>query len=327
MTDTWRPNATLQALRSRAQLLQQIRQWFASQNILEVETPQLSQGSTTDPHIESFIATPSNHADSQRYLRTSAEFHMKRLLASGSGDIYELGKVFRVDESGRYHNPEFTMLEWYRVGLTHQQLIDNVEHLLRSLHSGNKGEFPGLTRITYRELWQSVCDIDIAHASTTELKASLKRKGCDVPESIADDIDSLLDLGMSLVICHQLTADCYTCITDYPASQASLARIERHDDFAVACRFEFYYGSLELANGYHELTDATEQRQRFEADNKTRRERGLPAMAVDESLLAAMHAGLPDCAGVAIGVDRLLMILMPEVDHLQQLIAFNWERA
>jgi lysyl-tRNA synthetase class 2 len=148
-----------------------------------------------------------------------------------------------------------------------------------------------------------------------------------VPESIADDIDSLLDLGMSLVICHQLTADCYTCITDYPASQASLARIERHDDFAVACRFEFYYGSLELANGYHELTDATEQRQRFEADNNTRRERGLPAMAVDESLLAAMHAGLPDCAGVAIGVDRLLMILMPEVDHLQQLIAFNWERA
>lgn len=330
MTDTWRPNATLQALHSRAQLLQQIRQWFASQSILEVETPQLSQGASTDPHIESFAATPCNQPDSiaqQRYLRTSAEFHMKRLLASGSGDIYELGKVFRVDESGRYHNPEFTMLEWYRVGFTHHQLIDDVEHLLRSLHNGNEEEFPGLTRTTYRELWQSVCNIDIAHASCAELKVCLQHNGCDVPESIADNFDSLLDLGMSLVICHQLAANGYTCITDYPASQASLARIEQHDDFAVACRFEFYYGSLELANGYHELTDATEQRQRFEADNKTRAEQGLPIMAVDESLLAAMHNGLPDCAGVAIGVDRLLMILMPEIDHLQQLIAFNWERA
>ena len=133
MTDTWRPNATLQALRSRAQLLQQIRQWFASQNILEVETPQLSQGSTTDPHIESFIATPSNHASSQRYLRTSAEFHMKRLLASGSGDIYELGKVFRVDESGRYHNPEFTMLEFYQAYADYNDLMNLTEDMLRFL--------------------------------------------------------------------------------------------------------------------------------------------------------------------------------------------------
>ena len=350
----WQPSANLTVLRQRALLLQHIRQWFNDQGVLEVETPQISAGATTDPHIDSFAVSASDDIGPDiapdigpyisagtgagltrnnqpvRHLRTSAEFHMKRLLASGSGDIYELGKVFRVDESGRYHNPEFTMLEWYRVGLNHHQLIDDVENLLKHLHTlqaDNTG-YPGLERISYRNLWKTHCNIDIANASCAELKACLEAAGCDVPDSIADDFDTLLDLGMSSFICDQLPADKYTCIVDYPASQASLARIDYSDsNFAVACRFEFYFGSVELANGYHELTDAAEQRKRFEADNAERQASGKPVMPIDQAFLKSLEAGLPDCAGVAIGIDRLLMILLPQVNSLSQVVAFNWDHA
>lgn len=330
-------------LRQRATLLRNIRQWFADQNMLEVETPQISAGATTDPHIDSFVVTPSTafnatasaaaiattNSSQQRNLRTSAEFHMKRLLAAGSGDIYELGKVFRVDESGRHHNPEFTMLEWYRVGLNHYQLIDDVEALLKSLHEhGLTGQYPGLTTISYRDLWKIHCNIDIANASLAELRSALETAGCDVPDSIADDFDTLLDLGMSVCICHQLSKDRYTCIVDYPASQASLARVDNSDsNFPVACRFEFYFGSVELANGYHELTDASEQRRRFESDNVERQASGKSVMPIDEAFLLSLDAGLPDCAGVAIGVDRLLMILQPEVKSLHQVLSFQWNQA
>ena len=256
---------------------------------------------------------------------------MKRLLASGCGDIYELGKVFRVDESGRHHNPEFTMLEWYRVGLNHHQLINDVEALLKSLHDSEPVQsrgYPGLTKISYRDLWKTCCEVDIAHASCTEIKQSLENAGCEVPASVADDFDTLLDLGMSSYICHQLSADQYTCIVDYPASQASLARIDYSDSsFPVACRFEFYFGSVELANGYHELTDSAEQRQRFEADNTERQANGKAVMPIDEAFLSSLDAGLPDCAGVAIGVDRLLMILLPDVESLHQVLAFPWHQA
>ena len=190
----WQPSANLTVLRQRAGLLQLIRQWFNDQGVLEVETPQISAGATTDPHIDSFAVCTSNEVGTDagtgvtrnnqpaRHLRTSAEFHMKRLLASGSGDIYELGKVFRVDESGRYHNPEFTMLEWYRVGLNHHQLIDDVENLLKHLHTlqaDNTG-YPGLERISYRNLWKTHCNVDIANASCAELKACLEAAGCDL---------------------------------------------------------------------------------------------------------------------------------------------------
>lgn len=334
----WQPSADLHLLRQRASLLHHIRHWFAGQDVLEVETPQISAGATTDPHIDSFVVASSTASGSavrqtnpQRCLRTSAEFHMKRLLASGSGDIYEMGKVFRVDESGRHHNPEFTMLEWYRVGLSHHQLIDDVEAFLKSLHESGSSctsGYPGLTTISYRDLWKSHCDIDIAHASCAELTSCLERLGCDVPDLIADEFDSLLDLGMSVYICHQLATDRYTCIVDYPASQASLARIDDSDSsFPVACRFEFYFGPLELANGYHELTDAAEQRQRFAADNAERQAAGKPVMTIDEAFLLSLEAGLPDCAGVAIGIDRLLMILLPDVKSLQQVLTFHWSQA
>lgn len=334
-SNEWQPSARITLLRQRATMLQHIRQWFSSQDVMEVETPQVSSGATTDPHIDSFVVTPSTagiantNLSQQRCLRTSAEFHMKRLLAAGSGDIYELGKVFRVDESGRHHNPEFTMLEWYRVGLDHHQLIDDVEALLKSLYEHNPAHsYPGLTIITYRDLWQTHCKLDLANASCAALTSALEAVGCDVPDSIVDDFDTLLDLGMSSYICHRLAADQYTCIVDYPASQASLARIDNSDsNFPVACRFEFYFGSVELANGYHELTNAAEQRQRFESDNAERQAVGKPVMPIDEAFLSSLEAGLPDCAGVAIGIDRLLMILLPEVRSLDQVLTFSWGQA
>lgn len=317
----WQPTASIEILKRRAAIVRQIREWFYRHNILEVETPQLVSGATTDPHIDSFQV----HGSAPRCLRTSAEFHQKRLLAAGSGDIYELGKVFRVDESGRYHNPEFTMLEWYRVGIDHHALIDETEGLLKQLHSQN---FPGVERISYRDLWIKQAGFDIAERDTKRLCSFIDASGCEVPTVIQHDYDALLDLGMATAIAESLGKDTYTCIYNYPASQASLAKIDSSDsDYAFACRFEFYYGSVELANGYHELTNGAEQKARFDADNQQRIANEKPVMPVDRHLVAALNSGMPDCAGVAIGLDRLMMVLIPEVTKLNQSLSFDWLRA
>ncbi len=320
-TADWRPNASIEVLKRRAAFVRQVREWFFLHNILEVETPQLITGATTDPHIDSFQV----QGEASRCLRTSAEFHQKRLLAAGSGDIYELGKVFRVDESGRYHNPEFTMLEWYRIGIDHHTLIDEAAALLKYLHAQ---DFPGIERISYRDLWSNRAAIDIAERDAAKLVRFIEASGCEVPAVIQQDYDSLLDLGMSTVIAESLNRDSYTCIYNYPASQASLAKIDStNSDYAFACRFEIYYGSVELANGYHELTDGAEQKARFDADNQQRALNNKPAMAVDKHLIAALNSGMPDCAGVAIGLDRLMMVLMPEVARLNHSLSFDWHRA
>lgn len=317
----WQPSATLELLTRRAQLVRQIREWFHQREILEVETPVLVSGATTDPHIDSFQLNGS----SARHLRTSSEFHQKRLLAAGSGDIFEIGKVFRVDESGRFHNPEFTMLEWYRCGIDHYSLIDEVAMLLADLHGD---DFPGFERISYRSLWDKLAGIDITARASARLATFIESRGCEVPESIIDDYDLLLDLGMSTVIADQLPRGVYTCIYDYPASQASLARVELSDTgYPFACRFEVYFGSVELANGYHELTDAAEQKSRFEDDNRLRLDSGKSVMPVDLLLIDALSHGLPDCAGVAIGLDRLMMVLIDGVDHLSETTSFDWARA
>ena len=317
----WQPSASIELLKHRAELLRQIREWFYQHKILEVETPVLVSGATTDPHIDSFQLCGS----SARHLRTSSEFHQKRLLAAGSGDIFEIGKVFRVDERGRYHNPEFTMLEWYRCGIDHYALIDEAAALLAHLHGDN---FPGFERISYRSLWSNLTGIDIATGTPADLARYIESRSCEVPESIVDDYDLLLDLGMSTVIADQLPQNIYTCIFDYPASQASLARINTTDSsHAFACRFEVYFGSVELANGYHELTDGSEQKKRFESDNQQRQVKGKTAMPVDYLLIDALNHGLPDCAGVAIGLDRLMMILNDGIDHLGDAISFDWARA
>ena len=316
--ELWRPSASVESLTVRAELIRQIRDWFYQHNILEVETPQLSKGATTDPQIDCFAA-------GDRHLRTSVEFHHKRLLASGFPDIYELGKVFRVDESGRHHNPEFTMLEWYRLGMDHQQLISDVELLLQHLHGDS---FTPLTRISYRDLWMCHTGIDIADATCKDLVLYLQTAGVCVPDSIRQDFDALQDLAMGTAIAEALPEHQYTCIYDYPASQASLARTDNSDrQWPVASRFEIYHGSIELANGFHELTDATEQLARFEADNVTRLNNHKTVMPIDSHFISALEHGLPDCAGVAIGVDRLMMVLMGHIDQLQDTISFDWQRA
>lgn len=317
-TGDWQPAASIENLKLRAKIIRRIREWFYQNNILEVETPQLAIGATTDPNIDSFTV-------SDRHLRTSAEFHHKRLLCAGSPDIYELGKVFRVDESGRYHNPEFTMLEWYRLAHDHLQLVSNVESLLQYLHDDLSLK---IERISYRELWKQRTRLDIAHASCADIASCLQNSGVSVPDSISTEFDKLQDLAMGTVIADGLMKNQYTCVYDYPASQASLAKINSVDsEWPVASRFEIYFGSVELANGFHELTDPVEQLQRFEADNIARSQDNKMNMPIDMSLIDALQHGLPDCAGVAIGIDRLMMVLLPNVDSMQQVISFDWQRA
>lgn len=311
----WQPSAGINTLQQRAEIIRGLRDWFYRHDILEVETPQLVSGATTDPNIESF-------AINARHLRTSAEFHLKRLLAAGYPDVYELGKVFRVDESGRHHNPEFTMLEWYRLGIDHRELIAEIESLLRYLHSDKSLE---VACISYRDFWRQTAQLDPAVADAGQISAYLETAGIDVPVSVQNDFDALQDLAMGTVLAESLPANQYSCIYDYPSSQASLARIDKSDpQWPVANRFEIYYGSVELANGFYELTDAQEQLARFEADNRTRKDNNQPARPIDHRFIAALDSGMPDCAGVAFGVDRLMMVLLDDVDALAEVVSFNW---
>ena len=319
----WRPAASVATLQRRAEIIRRLRDWFYQHNILEVETPQLSSGATTDPNIESFSIDPGRLQTG--HLRTSAEFHLKRLLAAGCPDVYELGKVFRVDESGRHHNPEFTMLEWYRLGIDHRELIAEIQSLLCYLHNDESLE---LDCISYRDFWQRFAKIDLAHADAAQIAQFLQGRGIEVPRSVQNNFDGLQDLAMGTVLAECMPKDQYSCIYDYPSSQASLARIdESNPEWPVANRFEIYYGSVELANGFNELTEAAEQLARFEADNQKRLDNNLPTRHIDDRFIAALGSGLPDCAGVAIGVDRLMMVLLDDIEALSEVVSFDWAGA
>jgi lysyl-tRNA synthetase class 2 len=312
------------ALRLRARLYALIREFFAERGVLEVETPVLSAAGNTDPSIESFSARFSGHVDAGaplRWLRTSSEFPQKRLLAADVGDIYELGRVFRNGEAGRNHNPEFTMLEWYRVGWDHTRLIDETVELanLALALVGRKAE---VKKYTYRDLFVSTLGVDPFNATDAELRNALGEAQIDAQGLGRDD---WLDLLLTHRIQPAFPADRITVICDYPATQCALAKI-RADDPPVAERFELYVGAQELANGYHELTDAGEQRARFERDNARRRERGLVEVPIDENLLAALELGMPDCAGVALGIERLLMAMLG-TDDIREVLAFPFAEA
>jgi len=312
------------ALRLRARMYALIREFFVQRNVLEVETPVLSRGANTDPNIASFSTSFSGHVDAgsrERWLRTSSEFAQKRLLAAGIGDCYELGRVFRNGEAGRRHNPEFTMLEWYRVGWNHLQLIDETVELVQSalrLVQRNAD----VNKIPYRELFRSALRVDPFAASGAELANALGEVRVDADGLSRDD---WLDLLLTHRIQPQFPQDRITVVYDYPMTQCALAKI-RHDDPPVAERFELYLGAHELANGYHELTDATEQRARFVRDNVRRRERGDAELPIDENLLAALGNGMPDCAGVALGIERLLMA-MTGSDDIRDVVAFAFADA
>ncbi|MBS0582863.1 MAG: EF-P lysine aminoacylase GenX [Proteobacteria bacterium] len=317
-------DARFAALRLRARLYALIRGFFAERGVLEVETPVLSAAGNTDPNIESFSARFSGHADAGlplRWLRTSSEFAQKRLLAAGVGDNYELGRVFRNGEAGRRHNPEFTMLEWYRVGWDHMRLIGETVELVRAALA-LAGRQVEVKKYTYRDLFVSALGVDPFEATDAKLHAALGDVRIDAAGLVRDD---WLDLLLTHRIQPAFPADCITVICDYPTTQCALAKI-RAGDPPVAERFELYVGTQELANGYHELTDATEQRTRFERDNARRRERGVAEVPIDQNLLAALAAGMPACAGVALGIERLLMAMLG-TDDIREVLAFPFAEA
>ncbi|WP_313274506.1 EF-P lysine aminoacylase EpmA [Stenotrophomonas sp.] len=311
------------ALRQRAALNACIRDFFATRGVLEVETPILSVAGNTEPNIDSFHTRFSGHVDAgeaQRWLRTSPEYPLKRLLAAGVGDCYELGRVFRNGEAGGRHNPEFTMLEWYRVGWDHHRLIGETAALVRAALSLVQRE-ARLEVIDYRSLYQRQLGVDPFEADIDALRAPLSDIHID-PQGLTRD--DWLDLLMTHCIQPAFGDDTMTVVHDWPASQAALARV-RPGTPALAERFELYLGPVELANGYHELNDAAEQRARFERDHAVRRMRGAVLPPLDEALLAALPQ-LPDCAGVAVGVDRLLMA-MNRTPAIADVLAIDFARA
>jgi len=312
------------ALHLRARLNALIRTFFADRGVLEVETPILSSAGNTEPNIESFHTTFSGHTDAgpaRRWLRTSPEYPLKRLLAADLGDCYELGRVFRNGEAGGRHNPEFSMLEWYRVGWNHQQLATECAELVReALILVNRNV--SIKTLDYRTLYRQTLGLDPMLAPDTELHAALGDTLIDATGLTRDD---WLDLLMTHRIQPHFPADQLLVLTDYPASQCMLAQVTRRNDIEVAERFEVFLGPLELANGYHELRDADEQRRRFERDLATRRARRHILPPVDEAFLSALPS-LPDCAGVALGVDRLLMAMLG-TDKIADVLAFEFARA
>ncbi len=313
----WLPSASLATLKTRAKLLQLARAYFAETETLEVETPTLSHAAVSDIHLSSIQAQVCGK---QAFLHTSPEYAMKRLLAAGSGDIYQIVRVYRDGELGRHHNPEFTMIEWYRLGLDHHQLMDDVERLLQRLIPDRC--LQPSERISYQEALLHHAKIDALNDDTATILASLQQANIDVPRPLHQDRDGLLDLIMAVQVGPLLGKDSPTFIYDYPASQASLARVRGH----VASRFELYLDGLELANGFHELGDAVEQQQRFTQDLEERQRRKLPLMPMDEHFLSALQHGLPACAGVALGFDRVLMCATG-ARHIDEVIAFSYTRA
>ncbi len=327
MRHEWRPGATLDNLRLRARLLAAVRDFFAERGVLEVDTPLLYPATVTDPHIQSFTTQytgPGAAAGRTLYLQTSPEFAMKRLLAAGSGPIYQLGKVFRNGEAGRRHNPEFTLLEWYRPDFELADLMSEVDALVRYVVGTSLALGPA-QHLSYAEAFIRYVGIDPHTVSDDALRQCATHHGiAPVMGLAANERDGWLDLLLTHIIEPQLGQGCPLFLFDYPPSQAALARI-RPGNPAVAERFELYIQGMELANGYYELGDAIEQQRRFEVDCAKRHTAGLPSLPLDERLLAALDAGLPECCGVALGVDRLIM-LAAGVSAIDDIMAFPLER-
>ncbi|ADE13767.1 lysyl-tRNA synthetase-related protein GenX [Nitrosococcus halophilus Nc 4] len=323
----WRPTANRRALEARARLLADIRRFFAERGVLEVETPILATAPATAPHLHSLTTHyqgPQNPEGQRLFLQTSPEHAMKRLLAAGSGPIYQLARVFRNGESGRRHNPEFTLLEWYRPGFDHWALMEEVDIFLSLLLGTPKGE-----RLSYGEAFQHYLEVDVFAASHKVLEGLARAHGFQGGTEKGEEARQIaLDFLMAAVIEPQLGQGRPCFVYDYPASEAQLARVRppsKACSVSLAERFEVYLNGMELANGYHELSDAAEQRQRFQADLAHRKARGLEEVPLDELLLAALAQGLPDCAGVALGVDRLLMLLLGSL-HIEEVLAFPVDR-
>jgi elongation factor P--(R)-beta-lysine ligase len=322
MSPAWHPSATLQALKDRAALTHRLRQFFHGRGVLEVETPSLSAATVTDPHLHSLPVTfhpPGTATPTTLYLQTSPEYAMKRLLAAGSGPIFQISKAFRADPPGPLHNPEFSMLEWYRPGWDHHALMDEMDDLLQTL----LGTLPA-RRVSYADAFFDKTGLN-PHTVTDAALATFGQATLPMASPITHRND-WLDLIMSHCIEPDLANDRPAFVYDFPQTQAALAKIRHDENPPVASRFEVYFQGIELANGFHELQDAGEQRRRFENDLATRRQLALPPLPLDEHFLAALESGLPDCAGVALGIDRLVM-LAQQRQRLSEVLGFDFERA
>lgn len=293
----WQPSASIENLKKRADIIAKVRAFFSDRQVLEVDTPLFYASTVTDPSQKVFRIN-------DYFLQTSPEYAMKRILAAGSGDIYQICKAFRDDETGRIHNPEFTMLEWYRLGFDHYQLMEETADLLQLILNCERPD-----QIAYRELFKNILGIDPITADVLQLKDIAAQQQIHLSDSFNNaEKDTWLDILMSHAIEPQVGQSKPLFIYDYPASQAALAKV--NDDKVTARRYEVYFQGMELANGYHELVDPHELSRRFHADNEVRKARGLPEHPVDERLIAAQRHGIPDCAGVALGLDRLIMLAL-----------------
>jgi len=318
----WQPTLTWHNAQKRAKILQKIRQFFNERNVLEVETPALSLGTVTDVHLDAFtcnyhfLSDSSIEHSTQLYLQTSPEFHMKRLLASGYGDIFQIAKAFRHEEAGHYHNPEFTMLEWYRIGFDHFELMNEVADLLEAVIGSAKA-----TQITYQQLFIEQVALDPLSTNRKQLLSVISNynKSSDWL-NIELDNDILLQFIFTEIIEPNIGNDAPCFVYNFPKSQASLAKLCANDD-RVAQRFECYYQGVELVNGFNELTDSKKQAERFQEDNKKRKQLSMQEKPIDDNFISALTCGLPQCSGVALGVDRLIMLAL-KAKNITEVISF-----
>ncbi|HHE3463375.1 elongation factor P--(R)-beta-lysine ligase [Pasteurella multocida] len=319
--ENWQPSASIENLLARAKIIAEIRRFFTDRGLLEVETPVLSEFGVTDVHLSTFNTTfisPTAEKSKALWLSTSPEYHMKRLLAAGSGPIFQLCHVFRNEEAGQRHNPEFTMLEWYRPHFDMYRLINEVDDLLQQILDCKPTE-----SLSYQFVFQEYVGLDPLSAEKAELVA--KAKQYHLQQAEQEDRDTLLQFLFSTVVEPNIGKENPIAVYHFPATQAALAQISS-EDHRVAERFEFYYKGLELANGFHELTDVNEQLHRFEQDNVQRQKMGLPQRQIDKRLLGALQAGVSNCSGIALGVDRLLMIALG-ANAIHEVMAFGIENA
>lgn len=322
-TASWQPSAPIANLLKRAAILAEIRRFFADRGVLEVETPAMSQATVTDLHLVPFqtrFVGPGVPDGLTLYMMTSPEYHMKRLLAAGSGPIYQLCRSFRNEEAGRYHNPEFTMLEWYRPHFDMYRLMNEVDDLLQQVLDCSSAE-----TLSYQQAFQRHLAIDPLSAEKAQLREAAAKLDLSNIADTEEDRDTLLQLLFTVGVEPYIGQDKPAFVYHFPASQAALAEIST-EDHRVAERFEVYFKGIELANGFRELTDGNEQRQRFEQENRKRVARGLTAQPIDNNLLDALQKGMPECAGVAVGVDRLVMLALG-AEKLSDVIAFPVVRA
>lgn len=320
-SNDWRPTAAIKTLQLRAQILAKIRYFFADRDVLEVETPQLSHAVGTDPYLHYFTTDyslagqPNSHT---LYLQTSPEFAMKRLLAAGSGSIFQICKAYRNGEVGKLHNPEFTILEWYRLDFNHHDLMQEMDKLLQYVLQCNAAHY-----YSYQSLFETHLQFNPHTATIAEIKKKTAHLTLDEALTDTFDKDTWLQYLLAIFIEPELGQNAPAFVYDFPSSQAALARLRQEKDFSVAERFEVYIKGLELANGFHELSDPEEQAKRFAHDLQMRQTKNYLLPPIDERLLAALPS-LPPCAGVALGIDRLVM-LAANAQHIQDIVAFPFE--